>query len=73
MTGWALQTSWVLCRENDGEERLEGAAGGSCPSGGIREAKEPELETEGLGTGETENELSSQRKEGCNVRLDLAM
>lgn len=55
VTGWALQTSWVLCRENDGDERLEGAAGGSCPSGWIREAEEPEMETEGLHTGEMEN------------------
>lgn len=63
----ALQGKRWRCR------RLEGAAGESCPSGVIREAEEPEMKTEGLGTGETKNEITRQRKKGCNVRLDLAV
>lgn len=31
------------------------------------------MEIEGLGTGEMENEIIRQRKEGCNVRFDLAI
>lgn len=31
------------------------------------------MDTEGLGTGETKNKITRQRKEVCNVKLDLAM
>lgn len=37
------------------------------------EAKEPRMETEGLHTEEMENEITRQRKEVCNIRLDLAI